>query len=88
MNALLQELAAQIDVLESKRTHGFPWKNLLDQIVMEIDAVNSEAVSVENSGNPLFRILGRRLPTNEGTRRSLAGRCQPFLNELQLVLLQ
>ena len=60
MNALIQELAAQIDVLESKRTHGFGWKPLLDQIVKDINAVNTEAVSVENSGNPLFRILGRK----------------------------
>ena len=58
MNALLQELAARIDVLESQRTHGFPWKPLFDQIVGDIEAANSEAAaSVEKSGNQLFKIL-------------------------------
>lgn len=61
MNALLNELVAQVDLLESQRTQSFGWKPHFDRIIDEIAVVSASVEDQgENSGNALFRLLSRQ----------------------------
>ena len=61
MNSLLPELVTQIDLLESKQPQSFPWKESLNAIISDINAMNaSEEYEQINTANPFFRYLGKQ----------------------------
>lgn len=58
MQKLMNSLIDQIDLLESKTTSSFPWKQDFDQIIAEMASVNDSATThAAQTGNPLFGLL-------------------------------
>ena len=54
MNALLNELVSQVDLIESSKPKSLPWKPFLEQVISEISSVQTPH---ENEGNQLYRSL-------------------------------
>ena len=57
MNTLLNELVAQVDLLESQRPHSLAWKPFLEQVISEMSSVQTPH---ENDTNPLYRSLANQ----------------------------